>query len=191
VTLATLVSRGQAGALADHIAQALDNGVKPVEISETIVHLAFYSGFANAWAAIEPARDAFARRGIGPDQLPKVSPNPLPLNEAAEADRAKRVSESFSEVSPSLVKDTTEFLFTDLWLRPDLAPRDRSLVTVSGLIANGQVGQVQYHLGRAMENGLTREQAAEVVSHIAFYAGWPSAFSALPVVKSVFEGRAK
>lgn len=64
---------------------------------------------------------------------------------------------------------------------------DRSLVIVSALIASGQVAQITYHLGRAMDNGLTRGQASEVLTHIAFYAGWPNAFSALPVVKDVFE----
>jgi 4-carboxymuconolactone decarboxylase len=64
-------------------------------------------------------------------------------------------------------------------------------VTVSSLIASGQVAQMPYHLGRAMDNGLTKEEASEVISHIAFYAGWPSAFSALPVAKSVFDSRAK
>ena len=72
---------------------------------------------------------------------------------------------------------------------PHLAPRDRSLVTVSALIASGQVAQVPYHLNRAMDNGLTRAQAAEAVTHLAFYAGWPNAFSAVPVVTGVFEGR--
>ena len=70
-----------------------------------------------------------------------------------------------------------------------LVPRDRSLVTVSALIANGQVAQISYHLDRAMDNGLTQTQAAEVITHLAFYAGWPNAFSALPVVKDVFEKR--
>ena len=74
-------------------------------------------------------------------------------------------------------------------MRPALAPRDRSLVTVSGLIAAGQVAQVTYHLNRAMDNGLTQEQASEALTHIAFYCGWPCAFSALPVVKAVFEKR--
>ena len=84
---------------------------------------------------------------------------------------------------------TTDLLFKDLWLRPDLIPRDRSLVTVSALIASGQVAQIPYHLNRAMDNGLTKEQASEVLTHIAFYAGWPNVFSALPVAKGVFESR--
>jgi 4-carboxymuconolactone decarboxylase len=87
------------------------------------------------------------------------------------------------------VQYTTDLLFRDLWLRPDLAPRDRSLVTVSALIASGQVAQIPYHLNRAMDNGLTQEQAAEVITHLAFYASWPNAFSALPVAKEVFDKR--
>lgn len=191
VTLAALIARGQTAELAGHLDRALDNGVTPAEISEIVRHLAFYSGWANATAAAPVVQAVFTRRGIDADQLSKASPQLLPLDQAAEATRAARVSESFGAVSPNLVKDTTEFLFKDLWLRPDLAPRDRSLVTVASLIATGQVAQMPYHLGRAMDNGLTQEQAAEVISHIAFYAGWPNAFSALPVAKSVFEGRAK
>ena len=82
-----------------------------------------------------------------------------------------------------------DVLFRDLWLRPDLAPRDRSLVTVSALIASGQVAQIPFHLNRAMDNGLTRAQASELLTHLAFYAGWPNAMSAVPVVKSVFDAR--
>ena len=79
----------------------------------------------------------------------------------------------------------------DVWVRPDLAPRDRSLVAVDALIASGHVGQMPYHLNRAMDAGLTQPQAAEVITHLAFYAGWPNAFSALPVAKDVFDKRPK
>jgi 4-carboxymuconolactone decarboxylase len=191
VTIAALIARNQSMPLTYYIGQALDNGVKPSEISEIITHLAFYSGWANAFAAIGPAQDIFAQRGIGPDQMAPVTGPKLPLNEAQEADRATRVQESAGPISPSLVNDTTNMLFRDLWLRPGLAPRDRSLITVSSLIASGQTGQVGYHLGRAMDNGLTKEQASEVISHVAFYAGWPNAFSTVPVAKTVFDARAK
>ena len=97
--------------------------------------------------------------------------------------------QQFGKIAPGIVQYTTDVLFRDLWLRPDLAPRDRSLVTVSALIASGQVAQITYHLNRAMGNGLTQEQAGEVVTHLAFYTGWPNAFSALPVMKDVFEKR--
>lgn len=191
MTIAVLIARNQSPALAYDLDQALENGVKPGEISETITHLAYYSGWTNAFAAIGPARDVFARRGIGPDQLPPAAGPKLPLNEAQEADRAARVQESAGLISPSLVNDTTDMLFRDLWLRPGLAPRDRSLVTVSSLIASDQTGQVGYHLGRAMDNGLTRDEASEVISHVAFYAGWPNAFSTIPVAKALFDARTK
>ena len=189
ITIAALIARGQAPALTYYLNQAIENGVKPREISETITHLAFYAGWANAFAAVGAAKDVFAKRGIGADQLPPASVQLLPLDEAAEADRAKRVGEQFGTVAPGVVQYTTDVLFRDLWRRPDLAPRDRSLVTVSALIATGQAAQLPYHLNRAMDYGLTQPQAAEVLTHLAFYTGWPSVFSALPVAKDVFEKR--
>ena len=187
--MAALIARGQAPALGYYADQAIENGVNPREISEIIVHLAYYSGWGNAMATIGPVSEVFAKRGIGRDQLPTEVPQALPLNEAAEAQRAKNVGEQFGSVAPSLVEDTTDYLFRDLWLRPDLAARDRSLVTVAALIASGQVAQITFHLNRAMDNGLTKEQAGEVINHLAFYAGWPNVFSALPVVKDVLEKR--
>lgn len=191
VTISALIARNQTIEMPYYMNLALDNGVKPREISEIITHLAFYSSWANAISAIAVAKDVFAQRKIGADQLPPASPAPLPLDNDAEAKRATGVRENFGSVAPGIVDYTTDVLFRDVWLRPDLAPRDRSLVTVSALIAAGQVAQITYHLNRAMDNGLTKEQAGEVVTHLAFYAGWPNAFSALPVVKDVFEKRAK
>jgi len=189
VTIAALIARNHTIEMPYYFNLALDNGVKPSEISEIITHLAFYSGWANAMAAAAVAKDVFADRKIGTDQLPPASPALLPLNKDAEAKRAAAVEQQFGNVAPGIVQYTTDVLFCDLWLRPDLVPRDRSLVTVSALITSGQVAQITYHLNRAMDNGLTQEQAGEVVTHLAFYAGWPNAFSALPVVKDVFEKR--
>jgi 4-carboxymuconolactone decarboxylase len=189
VTLAALVARNQTIEMPHYLNLALDNGVQPREISEAITHLAFYSGWANAMSAVAIAKDVFAARKTGTDQLPPASPQRLPLDEAAEAQRAARVAEHFGKVAPGVVQYTTDVLFRDLWLRPDLAPRDRSLVTVSALIASGQVAQIPYHLNRAMDSGLTQGQAAEVPTHLAFYVGWPNIFSALPVAKAVFEKR--
>jgi 4-carboxymuconolactone decarboxylase len=191
VTVAALIARIQTIEMPFHFALALDNGVKPSELSEIITHLAFYSGWANAMSAVAVAKDIFHQRGIGVDQLPPAKEKLLPLNEEAEKQRATQVSGNFGATSPGLVENTTNLLFLDLWLRPALAPRDRSLVTVSALIASAQVAQITYHLGRAMDNGLTQVQASEVLTHIAFYAGWPNAFSALPVVEDVFEKRQK
>jgi 4-carboxymuconolactone decarboxylase len=191
VTVAVLIARTQTIEMPFYFALALDNGVKPSELSEIITHLAFYSGWANAMSAVAVAKDVFHERGIGIDQLPPAKDKLMRLNEVAEVQRATQVSNNFGHVSPSLVQNTTDLLFHDLWLRPALAARDRSLVTVSALIASGQVAQITYHLNRAMDNGLTQSEASEIVTHIAFYAGWPNAFSALPVVKEVFEKRQK
>jgi 4-carboxymuconolactone decarboxylase len=189
VTVAALIARMQTIGMLHYFNRALDNGVTPRELSEIITHLAFYSGWSNAFSAVAIAKDIFVQRGIGEDQLAEVSPNFLPLDEAAESQRASTVQQNFGAVSPGVVQYTTDLLFRDLWLRPGLAPRDRSLVTVGALIASGQVAQITYHLNRAMDNGLTKEQASEVLTHLAFYAGWPNVFSALPVVKGVFDGR--
>jgi len=191
VTLSALVTRNLTEEMPRQLAFALDNGVKPREISELITHLAFYAGWGNASAAANAARDVFAARNIGADALPSASPQPLPLEEKAEADRATRVGAQFGPMFPGVVQYTTDVLFRDLWLRPDLAPRDRSLVTVSALVASGQVAQIPYHLNRAMDNGLTKEQAAEALAQLAFYAGWPNVFSAMPVAKDVFEKRGR
>jgi 4-carboxymuconolactone decarboxylase len=191
VTLAALIARGQTIELPFYLNLALDNGVKPAEISEIITHLAFYSGWANAMSAVSVTREVFAAYKIGADQLPSASPQLLALNESTEAQRQLRNEQQFGKVAPGVLQYTTDILFRDLWLRPDLAPRDRSLVTVGALIATGQVAQMTYHLNRAMDNGLTQAQAAEVLTHLSFYVGWPNVFSALPVAKDVFEKRPK
>ena len=189
VTVAALITRNQTIEMPTYFNLALDNGVKPRELSEIITHLAFYSGWAIAMSAVAVEKDVFARREIGADQLPAASPAPLPVDEAGEAQRAERVGQQFGAVAPGIVQYTTDVLFRDLWLRPDLAPRDRSLVTISALIASGQVAQLTPHLDKAMDNGLTQAEAAEVITHLAFYVGWPNAFSALPIAKNVFEKR--
>ena len=191
VTIAALIARNQTIEMPYYFNLALDNGVKPREISEIITHLAFYSGWENAISAVAVAKGVFADRKIGVDQLPAASPTALPFDKDGEAKRAVAVEQQFGNVAPGIVQYTTDVLFRDVWLRPDLAPRDRSLVTVSALIASGQVAQITYHLNRAMDNGLTQTQAAEMVTHLAFYAGWPNAFSALPVMRDVFEKRGR
>ena len=190
VTLATFIARGQASPLPTSIERALDDGVTAREISEIVTHLAFYAGWGAAVIAMPPIAAAFAKRGIEAADLPPASPVPLPLDPAAEARRASAVEQSVGPVSRQLADDTGAVLFRDLWLRPDLAPRDRSLVTVAALVAGGQFAQVTFHLGKAMDNGLTVEEASAMLSHLAYYAGWPNAMSAVPVFKGVFDSRA-
>src|SRR5437899_9626457 len=142
VTIAALIARNQTIEMPHYFNLALDNGVKPREISEIITHLAFYSGWANAMSAVAVAKDVFAERKIGTDQLPPASPALLPLDKAAEAKRVTVVEQQFGNVAPGILQYTTDVLFRDLWLRPDLAPRDRSLVTVTPMIASHQVAHL-------------------------------------------------
>jgi 4-carboxymuconolactone decarboxylase len=142
-------------------------------------------------ATVPIAQRVFETHGVLPSMLPAESGPLLPLDQAAEALRAASVEQNVGPVAPGLVEYTRDILFKNLWLRPALAPRDRSLVTVTALIASGQVAQVTYHLNRAMDSGLTREEAGEVITHLAYYAGWPNAFSAVPVAKDAFDKRTR
>lgn len=90
------------------------------------------------------------------------------------------------DFAPKLVELTDDILFGDVWARPQLAARDRSLVTVAGLIMGGNLEQLEGHLERARDNGLTETELTEVITHLAFYAGWPRAVSAMTVAKQVF-----
>lgn len=89
------------------------------------------------------------------------------------------------EHAPKLADLTDDVLFADVWERPGLPPRDRSLITVAVLVALGRDAQLPGHLHRALDNGLTRDQLAEAITHLAFYAGWPAAMSAVSVLATV------
>src|ERR1700716_3450404 len=100
VTIAALIARNQTIEMPHYFNLALDNGAKPREISEIITHLAFYSGWANAMSADAVAKDVFAERKIGADQLPAASPTLLPLDKAAEEKRAAGAEQQFGKISP-------------------------------------------------------------------------------------------
>lgn len=90
------------------------------------------------------------------------------------------------DFAPKLVQLNDEILFDDVWERKDLSPRERSLITVSSLITGGNTEQLGFHLNKAKENGLTEKELIEVITHLAFYAGWPKAMSAIMVAKQLF-----
>jgi 4-carboxymuconolactone decarboxylase len=104
-------------------------------------------------------------------------------------DQPKRVGggrRSIGDVAPKLAELTDDVLFEDVWNRPELSARDRSLVTVAALVAGGNADQLGFHLKRAVENGLTEDQLIEAITHLAFYAGWPKAMTAIGVAKEAF-----
>ena len=97
--MASLIARNQAADMPAEFSRALENAVTPAELSEIITHLAFYAGWGNAMSAVEVAQDVFAARGVSEEQLPEADPQLLPLDEEADAERERRVQESYGEVS--------------------------------------------------------------------------------------------
>ena len=93
----------------------------------------------------------------------------------------------FGDFDPKLAELTDNVLFGDVWERPELSKRDRSLVTVAALIAMNRPEQLRHHLQRARENGVTKDEVVEVITHMAFYAGWPNAVSAITVAREIFD----
>jgi 4-carboxymuconolactone decarboxylase len=96
------------------------------------------------------------------------------------------IEKMIGDFAPKLVELTDQVLFGDVWERPELSKRDRSLVTVAALIALNRTEQLQFHLKKALENGLKREELIEVITHLAFYSGWPNSMSAIMIAKEVF-----
>lgn len=99
---------------------------------------------------------------------------------------------SIGDLSPKLVDLTEEVLFGDVWERPELSKRDRSLITCAALIATGKTEQMDFHFPNAIKNGVTREELVEMITHLAFYVGWPNAMSAINRAKTLLtdaEGR--
>ena len=97
--------------------------------------------------------------------------------------------EQVRDIVPGLVELSSRVLFGEVWERPGLSKRDRSLITCATLIALGRERQLVGHLGRALDNGLTKKELGEVITHLAFYAGWPAAMTAALVAKDVFDKR--
>lgn len=189
LTVAALVSTGKFAQLASHSGRALDNGVKPEELGELITHLAFYTGWPNAMSAVAEVRKVFDARGIASvdeSEAPRIA-----LEPGAEAARTETVNTNVAPTAPALADLTNRVLFGDLWRRPDLSARDRSLVTIAALIAIGQPEQLPFHANRALDSGLAETELAEVPAHLGFYAGWPRVMSAVPVIAEVTEARAK
>ena len=94
----------------------------------------------------------------------------------------------FGDFAPALVHFTDDVLFGEVWKRPDLAPRDRSLITIAALVTHGNIGQLTYPLELAKKNGATETELVEAITHLASCTGWPQAIAAVGVAKQVFAG---
>jgi 4-carboxymuconolactone decarboxylase len=101
-------------------------------------------------------------------------------------DKAASAGRPFGDVAPALADYTEHVLFGDVWERPGLSKRDRSLITVACLVALYRTNELPFHLKRALENGVTRDELIELITHLAFYSGWPTASSAVSIAQRVF-----
>ena len=103
----------------------------------------------------------------------------------ADPHEQTRVQKAIGDIAPKLASLTDDLIFGEIWERPGLSKRDRSLVTVGALAAAYRPEQLAFHLRRAMENGVAQEELVEAITHLAFYAGWPSAMTAIATLKAV------
>ena len=104
------------------------------------------------------------------------------------ANEPTNARKSFGDVAPHLAEITDKVLFGDVWENTALSPRDRSLVTITSLISLYRINEMPFHLKRALHNGVTKEEIIGTITHLAFYAGWPPAMTALQIARNVFDG---
>ncbi|MBL8265848.1 carboxymuconolactone decarboxylase family protein [Steroidobacter sp.] len=182
VTVSALIATGKTPQLAGHLNRALVNGLQATEIAGVVTHLAFYTGWPNAVSALNVIEEVFRERKIDVAALRKTKSTQTPAAEPGPLH-----SREIASVAPKLAQVTDVVVFDDLWRRSDLSPRDRSLVTIAALAANGDTDQLALYVRHGIENGLTRVQIGEALTHLAFYAGLPRATAAAAVVGAAME----
>ena len=143
---------------------------------------------AQTWGAEPPQVCAIDYLKI--NSRPDGSRRDRPTKGQAMSREPTPAEETFGDFAPKIVELTDGVLFGDIWERPGLSKRDRSLATVAALIAMTRTEQLRFHIPNAIKNGVTRDEVIEVVTHLAFYARWPSAMSALQVAKELLAGQA-
>ena len=169
--------------LAIHIPRGLDNGLTPEEISEIILHVTFYAGWPTGVQASLTAAEAFDARGLTLGDLPRAPE----LEEAVTTPGG--LSDAYAAV-PRLGALRNSLLYGDIWERPTLSKRDRSLVTVAVNQALYVTNELRLHIDRALDqNGVTPQELSEVVLHVTFYAGWPAAVNAGRLLTAAFRTR--
>ncbi len=109
---------------------------------------------------------------------------------ATKQSEPSNVQKMIGDVAPKLAELTDEVVFGDIWERPGLSKRDRSLITVAALVALNRTEQLPFHLSTALDHGVTKDELIEAITHLAFYAGWPSAMSATMIAKRIFAEKA-
>ena len=165
-----------------HIPRGLDNGLTPEEISEIILHVTFYAGWPTGVQASITAASVFEERGLSLGELPGAPPDSV-------ASTPSSLSDAYAAV-PRLGELRNSLLYGDIWERPLLSKRDRSLITIAVNQSLYATNELRTHIGRALdENGVTPQEVSEVILHVTFYAGWPAAVNAGRLATAAFEAR--
>ena len=164
-----------------HMGRALDNGITQAELSEIIAHTLWYSGFPTGVNAARVAAQVFEERGL-PAIPPGASSRQALVNPDLEFPGAY-------PQTPYLRDLLNQVLYAETWTREELSPRDRSMITVAVGTALYASSEVRYHIGRALDNGVTQEEISEIITHITFYSGFPTGVNASRVAAEVFEAR--
>lgn len=185
VTISVLIATGKSAQLVGHLGRALDNGVQPIEASGLLAHLAMYSGWPNAVSALGVYDQVYTARNVDTTALRTEAP--LDADTAPDVAGIATAANGLIAIAPKFAQLTREVLLDDLWRRSDLNPRDRSLVTIAALAAMGDAAQLAPYFRRALDAGLTRAQIAEALTHLAFYAGWPKATTAIAALNTIGE----
>jgi len=154
------------------------HGASPTTAMTHIAIVEQLDGKSVDW--MEKVADEQYAAPVRPRAAAAAAPAEAPAGQPTPAQRL------MGDVAPKLAQLTDDVLFGDVWARPQLSPRDRSLVTISALIAMNRPDQLRSHLARARDNGVTEEEIVESITHLAFYAGWPSAVTAVTVARDVF-----
>lgn len=124
---------------------------------------------------------------LGVMAVPAYAQDQTPAASDATTSRPSRAQQLYGDIAPKMAELTDEVLYGDIWERPELSKRDRSLATVSALVAMNRPDQLRSHLAIAKRNGVTETELVETITHLAFYSGWPNAVSAIAVAKEVFK----
>lgn len=164
-----------------HMGRALENGVTQTELSEIIAHVLWYSGFPTGVNAARVAAEVFEERGL-PVTPPGASSRQPPVDPEMEFPGA------FPQ-TPYVRDLLNQVVYAETWTRPELSPRDRSMITVAVGTALYASSEVRYHVGRALDNGVTPNEIAEVITHVSFYSGFPTGVNAARVAQQVMESR--
>ena len=158
------------------------HGAAPTSAMSHIAIVEMLDGKSVDWMEqVSDAQYGGAVRARAPDAATPARPAP------GAGGQPTRAQQLMGDFNPKLAELTDGVLFGDVWERPGLSKRDRSLVTVATLIAMNRPDQLRSHLARARDNGVTEQEVVEVITHLAFYAGWPSAVTAVAVAREVFE----